>query len=674
MGSMAEPTRLGLYSLSFARDSGPLAVLRAAGFAPKAGPLIRDLDAVAVWGVSAAARRGQRAAQKRGLPLIHLEEPLICGLKPGDDAPRGLLVDHLAPYYDATQPTDLENLIAGDLPLDPDLKKRARDGLKLLKSLRLSKYNHWAQDADLPEPGFVLVIDQLRGDASITEGGASAASFAQMLETARANHPNLPIYIRSHPKPTEGHFGAKDLNDRTKFLDGSANPWNVLERAEFVYTVTSQMGLEAIFAGHRPHVFGAPFYAGWGLSHDRIETPRRDKSRTAEQLFAATHLLYPKWFDPTRGRLTEFETVARQLSREAAHWRANAQAAICLRMGKWKQPHISKYLKGPSDPPTFLADEDKALEMAAKEGRRLIVWASRATPQLAEKAETMGVSLVRCEDGFLRSKGLGANLYPPHSLVFDDLGIYYDPTRPSRLESLIASAASLDASKRNRVRALIANIKSSGVTKYNQGEAMPTIPSRQDRVVLLVPGQVEDDASIRLGCGPEVNTNLALIHAAREANPDAFLIYKPHPDVEADLRDGKVEALPSGLVDLVAEKANASEAIAQCDEVWTMTSLMGFEALMRGKRVVTLGAPFYAGWGLSDDRGPKVYRRKAKPSLEGLVHATLLDYPTYLDPMTGRISSAEATIEVLARGKPTRMPGLARLQYAARKYSWLWRR
>jgi capsular polysaccharide export protein len=37
--------------------------------------------------------------------------------------------------------------------------------------------------------------------------------------------------------------------------------------------------------------------------------------------------------------------------------------------------------------------------------------------------------------------------------------------------------------------------------------------------------------------------------------------------------------------------------INQVNEVWTMTSLLGFEALIRGKSVTCLGLPFYCGWG-----------------------------------------------------------------------------
>ena len=35
------------------------------------------------------------------------------------------------------------------------------------------------------------------------------------------------------------------------------------------------------------------------------------------------------------------------------------------------------------------------------------------------------------------------------------------------------------------------------------------------------------------------------------------------------------------------------------DEVHTLTSLTGFEALLRGIEVHAYGGPFYAGWGLT---------------------------------------------------------------------------
>ena len=149
---------------------------------------------------------------------------------------------------------------------------------------------------------------------------------------------------------------------------------------------------------------------------------------------------------------------------------------------------------------------------------------------------------------------------PPLSLVTDDLGIYYDPTRDSRLERLIA--APLPPGGRARAERLVARLVAAGVTKYNLAGQRPDLPPGHR---ILVPGQVEDDASLRLGAG-EVRSNLALLQAARAAHPQAVIVYKPHPDVEAGLRPGAIpDHALAGLADVVARKADPVALIDGCD-------------------------------------------------------------------------------------------------------------
>src|SRR4051812_4800189 len=66
-------------------------------------------------------------------------------------------------------------------------------------------------------------------------------------------------------------------------------------------------------------------------------------------------------------------------------------------------------------------------------GATLYLWGAAPVPH----GTPPGVRLVRVEDGFLRSVGLGADLVSPLSWVFDDQGIYFDPRQPSALESLL---------------------------------------------------------------------------------------------------------------------------------------------------------------------------------------------------------------------------------------------
>lgn len=307
-----------------------------------------------------------------------------------------------------------------------------------------------------------------------------------------------------------------------------------------------------------------------------------------------------------------------------------------------------------------------------------MVWAGHEDAALRAACLAAGLPLSRVEDGFLRSRGLGAELVPPLSLVCDDLGIYYDPTRESRLERLIAETAGWPVKRLARAERLIGRLRAEGLSKYNLGAAAAAPSDPRGRNVVVVPGQVEDDASIRLGAG-RVATNLELLETARRLHPDAMIVYKPHPDVEAGLREGPVpqEAL-SRLADHVARGADPAALLARADRVVTITSGLGFEALLRGVAVTTLGTPFYAGWGLSTDLGEIPARRQARPSLAALVHAVLIAYPRYLDPVTGLACPVEVAVDRLITGEgQARGPGLralARLQGWFAGHGWLWRR
>ena len=606
-------------------------------------------------------------------PLLFLwvEDAFLRSVHPGRDGdpPLGLVIDSRGMHFDPAQPSDLEVLLATHPLDDTALLDAARGAMARLAEADLSKYNAHDRDAALPAPGYVLIIDQTRGDASVTQGRADSNTFREMLFHATQDNPGARFVIKTHPETQAGHrpgyFDAATLElapgaDIT-LLDTAVSPRALLEGAVAVYTVSSQMGFEAILAGHRPHVFGQPFYAGWGLSEDFTPVIRRQRRLTRAQLFAAAMILYPVWYDPCRDRLCSLEEAISALEAQVRSWREDRHGWQASGMRLWKRGALNAFFGGVR--PVRFRDG------APRDGRRAMVWAS--------KADQGPEGAVRIEDGFLRSRGLGADLVPPLSLVCDDLGIYYDPARHSRLERMIAARATLRPDQVGRARALMAALVARGVSKYNLGQDAPDLAAQATgRAVVLVPGQVEDDASILAGAGA-VRTNAALLDAARAANPDAFLIYKPHPDVEAGLRPG---ALPeaTGIADLVLDRTDPAALLGKVDAVWTMTSLLGFEALIRGRRVVTLGAPFYAGWGLTDHRGPALPRRAARVTLEGLVHAALIDYPRYRDPVTGLPCAAEVAVERLATGEvaqgglANRL--LAKLQGIFAGQAHLWRR
>ena len=247
-----------------------------------------------------------------------------------------------------------------------------------------------------------------------------------------------------------------------------------------------------------------------------------------------------------------------------------------------------------------------------------------------------GISHERMEDGFLRSVGLGSDFSTPASLVLDTQGIYYDPTGPSDLETLLENHR-FDDALLARARRFRQSLLRSGLSKYNVGE-LRRLEVPEGRQVVLVPGQVEDDASIELGCR-SLRTNLGLLEAARNAHPDAYVIFKPHPDVLSGNRQGAVdEESARRLCDHI--EVDVSHV------VHAMTSLVGFEALLRELEVHCHGQPFYAGWGLTIDRHP-IERRTRKLTLDELVAGTYFLYPRYLDRKTFRFSTPEAVLAEL---------------------------
>ncbi len=632
--------RLFVYNGGFLWQRRVRRILQLSGFDIRLGRPTSD-DLIGVWGKSPTAHRGEAVAQKHNVPLLRVEDAFLRSLAPGrgGEPPLGLLLDTSGVHFDPATPSDLEKLLATHPLDDTALLDAARAGMARITEAGLSKYSGFDATLPPPKPGYVLVVDQARGDASVTATHAGRAEFLEMLVFAQEEHPGVPVIIKSHPETgagyRAGYFGPEEENDRIKVVTDNIAPAALFGGAVGVYTYSSQMGFDAIFAGHKPRVFGQPFYAGWGLTQDENPVPRRTRKLTRAQLFAAAMILYPRWYDPYTDSLCNLDRVISTLQAQTRAWHADSAGWIASETRLWKRKTFQNFF-GQFKAVIFENDPDKARALARTQSRNWMVWAGKAGEPHARAT--------RVEDGFLRSQGLGAALVPPLSLITDDIGIYYDPSRPSRLEQLIMERATLRPDQMQRAKTLISRIVAGGLSKYNPQAALPELPQGHR---ILVPGQVEDDASILAGTGA-ISTNENLLRAVRHANPDAVIIYKAHPDVAAGLRPGQTDAHP--FADLVLTQGDPATLIAAVDEVWTMTSLLGFEALLRGKKVVTMGAPFYAGWGLTEDRGTIPPRRNTAVSLETLVHATLIDYPRYFDPVTKQPCPVEVVVERLVSG------------------------
>ena len=625
--------RLCVYSGGFLTEGRLKRILGLAGWDVSVGVPGED-DWVGIWGRSPTAWRGEAVAGWSEAPVLTVEDAFLRSVHPNrvrPSPPIGLNLDRTGVHFDGSAPSDLEKLLATHPLDDTALLNRARAAIDSLKHWHLGKYSATDPGIEPPAPGYVVVIDQTEGDAALM--GADRGVFREMLTYAAEENPGAPILVKTHPETQGGAraglFDAAQGIDRVRFLTEPISPWRLFEGAIGVYTHSSTLGFEAIFAGHKPRVFGQPFYAGWGLTIDENAPARRERTLTRAQLFAAAMILYPVWYDPVQDRLCELEDVIAHLAAEARAWREDRQGYVMRGMKPWKRPHLKR----------AFGREAKLRFRGAPGARQPVVWGMGDAPDGA----------LRMEDGFLRSRGLGAALVPPLSLVLDAPSLYYDPSQEGRLDRLIDAAPALPDGEIERSKRLIDQIRRVGLTKYNISGELPEIETGRRKI--LVVGQVEDDASVVLGTS-EIKSNLDLLRRTREENPEACILWKPHPDVEAGLRKGAVpESALEGLADFALLNVGAEEAMAAADEVWTLTSTLGFEALLRGKPVTCLGMPFYAGRGLTRDLVARPAHREGQDvTLAQLAHACLIGYPRYFDPRTGAPISPESAVNLLAEG------------------------
>ena len=308
-----------------------------------------------------------------------------------------------------------------------------------------------------------------------------------------------------------------------------------------------------------------------------------------------------------------------------------------FKLSPWKRYIIKRFLPNLGKNVKSLEELEKLKE---KEEFTLITWGTSG-----EEEGVVYPRIIRVEDGFIRSVGLGYRLNPPISLVFDSVGIYYDATRTSELE-IILQTWDFDEELIVRAERLVELIKENRITKYNLKEK-DYRPPKTDKEIVVVPGQVETDRSIKYG-SPVVKTNLQLLELVRKARPDAYIIYKPHPDVLKGYRKGGYpKSTLLEFCDEVCENVSSLRLIEVADEVHTISSLFGFEALLYGKRVVCYGQPFYSGYGLTHDVYPNP-RRNRKLNIYQLVAGSVIIYPVYVSIIKNMPITPEEAVKELA--------------------------
>lgn len=568
------------------------------------------------WGLRDSGLKAIELAKKFDGQFLLLEDAFLRSVGNGEksDSPVGYVLDDRGIYFDARSESRLESLIAESSLGESELKRARLIQAQIVRK-KVSKYN-LAFDR-LPE-GFcgeyVLVVDQRKGDVSVLGGMADESCFIRMLETAVKENPDKTILVKGHPDAALGYQGylvGKD-QDRIKFVKHSLCPHELISGADSVYVVSSQLGFEALLHNKKVHCFGWPWYAGWGLTQDRLPMHKavegRRRHRSLENLIIEAYCTYSSYIDPVSGNAWDvFDAIEYLFANRRAIQRVSGKRAY-NNINFFKKRRLRKFFP----------------EQKLASGRQVEwTWGPDKGTGSRKVLDKLFV-----EDGFVRSIGLGTQRAEAFSYCLDRQGVYFDARGRTDLQELLEEC-SLDVEEKKRASNLLTFLKEKRFSKYNLQESKLE-PSLLDSGFRLVVGQVPLDASIEFGC-KDIRSNLDLIKQVKADFPDDVIAYKTHPDLLAQKREpdpNQSEILELANVDLSGR--SIADCVQHAFSVHTMTSLTGLEALIQGKEVYCYGLPFYSGYGLTSDKFRA--NRSRSLTLDELVYLCFVRYPCYKVP------------------------------------------
>lgn len=599
-------------------------------------------DTILGWGRKKSGKKAVEIATKENVDYMLLEDGFIRSINTTThDKSFSIVEDPIGIFYDATHPSLLENIIKNQ-ELEPFQQQEVVDFMKDLERYNISKYNsgkrinldylHQHYNID-PKKPIVLIPTQVERDLSLKYGLTDFFTIDEIIHIAKDENPTATVIVKKHPRSKI----IKEI-EGVVYIDEDINIISLLKLVEKVYVQSSQVGFEALILNKKVVTFGVPFYAGWGVTDDRCRNienhqiqkafNRRSENKTIEEIVYSMYFEYTKYKDPyTKENIFAHEAL-RRLNCYRRHYERIHKDLVFYKISRWKKKYIKQFFNEARSI-RFVDDVSQV-----KQNEILCLWGLKYEKDVSNIDNEIYI----IEDGFIRSKKLGAHKTPALSLCIDKKGIYFDPTTDSDIECILNSATNFNSYTDYQAQKVIQKLCQMKVSKYNNSASIFQIdPDSYNKNKILVIGQVEDDMSIiKAGNG---YTNEKLLREVKTSNPDAWIVYREHPDVTAKKRKGIIDRkILNSLIDQFDKNTNLHTVFNVIDEVHTISSLTGLEALIYNKDVYCYGMPFYAGWGLTVDKYINEKRNRLL-SLEDLVYATYIEYPVYFNYHEKRFSS-----------------------------------
>ena len=268
--------------------------------------------------------------------------------------------------------------------------------------------------------------------------------------------------------------------------------------------------------------------------------------------------------------------------------------------------------------------------------KKIYIWGYEIGHWALLVSKVFNIKISRVEDGYLRSFDLGKEHNQANSLVIDNESLHFDKNGKSIIHELISEE--IDEKITNQhAEYFIKFCKNNFITKYSaiNKKHLDTI----EQINILFPaanfvgvvGQKPNDKSMIYG-NPKSYSNFSIFYKALKENKDSLILFKQHPDVVGNLLTDiliRLFCIFSKRTFFINDKfLSPIYFINKSNVIYTISSTIGFEALIHDKKTVVFGTPFYAGYGLTEDR-VKIKRKKKLITKEQLIYNYIYRYCKY---------------------------------------------
>ena len=130
---------------------------------------------------------------------------------------------------------------------------------------------------------------------------------------------------------------------------------------------------------------------------------KRDRALDLEALFEAAYLRYCHYFDPDTKEPCGLGDILDHLELQKQMFRKNRGHVVSVGFSPWKRQIVPDYLRSPAGELKQVAEMGDVEQRSNHENAKVLVWGRRP-----EIPAVFNDRSARVEDGFLRSKGLGA--------------------------------------------------------------------------------------------------------------------------------------------------------------------------------------------------------------------------------------------------------------------------